>query len=111
MLRLHWFWRGAIATVAGTVGGRLLLVLMEVVGRDVARLLLSTHMIDTGIAFRIEENVVFFLPGAAVALSTYGILTALFGGAHRDSETRCRKCGYILRGITEPRCPECSERI
>lgn len=29
------------------------------------------------------------------------------GGA----ETRCRKCRYILRGITEPRCPECGERI
>ena len=28
-----------------------------------------------------------------------------------DGETRCRKCGYILRGITEPRCPECGEKI
>jgi hypothetical protein len=28
-----------------------------------------------------------------------------------DGETRCRKCGYILRGISEPRCPECGERI
>ncbi len=26
-------------------------------------------------------------------------------------ETTCRKCGYILRGIREPRCPECGERI
>ena len=26
-------------------------------------------------------------------------------------QTRFRKCGYILRGITEPRCPECGERI
>lgn len=29
----------------------------------------------------------------------------------KDNETRCRKCRYILRGITEPRCPECGERI
>jgi hypothetical protein len=28
-----------------------------------------------------------------------------------DPETRCRKCGYIFRGLTEPRCPECGERI
>jgi hypothetical protein len=28
-----------------------------------------------------------------------------------DSEARCRKCAYILRGIKEPRCPECGERI
>lgn len=33
------------------------------------------------------------------------------GNAPSDGETRCRKCGYILRGITEPRCPECGERI
>ena len=28
-----------------------------------------------------------------------------------EFETRCRKCRHILRGITEPRCPECGERI
>lgn len=28
-----------------------------------------------------------------------------------DDETRCRKCRHILRGISEPRCPECGERI
>lgn len=28
-----------------------------------------------------------------------------------DHETRCRECGFILRGLTEPRCPECGERI
>jgi len=26
-------------------------------------------------------------------------------------ETRCRKCQYILRGLSEPRCPECGEVI
>jgi hypothetical protein len=26
-------------------------------------------------------------------------------------ETLCRGCGYILRGLSEPRCPECGERI
>ena len=36
-----------------------------------------------------------------LAVATY-VLTARL----RPSKTRCRKCGYILRGITEPRCPE-----
>ena len=27
------------------------------------------------------------------------------------NETRCRKCGYILRGLTEPVCPECGQAI
>lgn len=29
----------------------------------------------------------------------------------RDGQTRCRKCGHILRGLTEPRCPECGTPI
>ena len=28
-----------------------------------------------------------------------------------DGQTRCRKCAYILKGITEPICPECGEKI
>jgi hypothetical protein len=28
-----------------------------------------------------------------------------------EIETCCRRCDYILRGIPEPRCPECGERI
>ena len=29
----------------------------------------------------------------------------------KDEHTRCGKCGYILKGLTEPRCSECGERI
>lgn len=29
----------------------------------------------------------------------------------RDGFTRCRKCGHILRGLSEPRCPECGTAI
>lgn len=41
------------------------------------------------------------------------VATALIarGGKRLDDETRCRNCGYILRGITEPRCPECGVSI
>lgn len=28
-----------------------------------------------------------------------------------DTETRCRKCGYILKGLSKPECPECGEVI
>ena len=43
-------------------------------------------------------------PGLLVAATIASLVS-------RDPETRCRKCGYILRGISEPRCPECGERI
>ncbi len=29
----------------------------------------------------------------------------------RDGQTRCRKCSHILRGLSEPRCPECGTSI
>ena len=32
-------------------------------------------------------------------------------GSITDGETRCRACHHILRGLTEPRCPECGLRI
>ncbi len=28
-----------------------------------------------------------------------------------DAETRCAECGYILKGISKPRCPECGRGI
>ena len=43
-----------------------------------------------------------------LALIVYGLLTHWWG-PKLDRETRCRKCGYILRGISEPRCSECGE--
>ena len=52
--------------------------------------------------------VTIILPPVVAAL-TYPFIVYL--SRDRDDETRCRKCGYILRGITEPRCPECGERI
>lgn len=50
----------------------------------------------------------------AVTLSVaacFGWLLVWLGAWRRDRETRCRRCGHILRGLTEPRCPECGERI
>lgn len=49
---------------------------------------------------------------AVVGLLTYLVLTRRFGPlTDEDLQTRCRKCDYILAGITEPRCTECGERI
>ena len=28
-----------------------------------------------------------------------------------DGLTRCGSCGYILKGLSEPRCPECGQRL
>ena len=53
---------------------------------------------------------IYDLQMALFGIMVYGLLTAWAAGKG-DQETRCRKCQYILKGITEPRCPECGERI
>ncbi len=44
-----------------------------------------------------------------VSLVIYHKLT--YQGFPCRGETYCRQCGYILRGLTEPRCPECGEHL
>ncbi len=51
-------------------------------------------------------------PVFLVPVVIYGVLTRRYYKAKlHDGELRCRKCNYILRGLTEPRCPECGEGI
>ena len=49
-------------------------------------------------------------------LFVIGCLLAVFVYANifrpeQDGECRCRRCGYILKGISKPECPECGEVI
>ena len=46
---------------------------------------------------------------AALAYAALGLIIK----PPRDTtaETRCRKCGYILKGLTKLECPECGEGI
>ncbi len=49
-----------------------------------------------------------FLAGPTAAAVLVYVLTP---SEPKDGHTRCGKCGYILKGLTEPRCSECGERI
>lgn len=56
--------------------------------------------------------VIYHVPTVLIAFAVYGGLGILFPMSKGTrGETCCRKCGYILRGICEPRCPECGESI
>ena len=48
------------------------------------------------------------LPSCLVGILVYH---ALDPKRPDDDFTRCGKCGYILKGLTEPRCPECGQRL
>ncbi len=58
------------------------------------------------------DVIVRLLTNAAVVASAGGVIMACVKQAEVDSQhIHCLKCGYILKGLTEPRCPECGERI
>ena len=91
---------------------------MSVAWRIVVSLAFTANMVAiTGGLSRVEREItavallcsILLTPLAAFAVVSY--LTAGQQRFPTPKETRCRKCDYILRGITEPRCPECGERI
>jgi hypothetical protein len=113
---MHWFWRVAIAVVAACGCGGLLEYSFAITGHDLSLGMAKAvrpviNLLPRGVHVA-ETMIVDFLPVLIVGFVVYGVLTRLWGPVcQTDNETRCRKCGYILRGISEPRCPECGERI
>ncbi len=56
--------------------------------------------------------ILFIIPPILFVVGAFTMLESHRSAARRgDDETRCRRCRHILRGLTEPRCPECGERI
>lgn len=107
MSRLHWFWRGAVATLASVVLGGSLYALIVV-------LINSRGMPNSGpgfIAFWIVGLLSVFIFPPVVAIAIYAALTRGYGPSAPDDEPQCRKCGYNLTGNVSGVCPECGERI
>jgi len=50
-------------------------------------------------------------PPMVIAIIAYCVLCYILRDKNKPREVRCRKCGYILKGIREPRCSECGEYI
>jgi len=103
---MHWFWRVAIAVGAGSVAA--------FVGLHASEwfvLWMGGPATRPTVAGMVFVCMVLVVP-PAVATAVYGHLTRRYYKTRLHvGETRCRKCSYILKGITEPRCPECGERI
>lgn len=52
------------------------------------------------------------LPAALIGVVVYALLTRWLGPPPpADVHSRCRRCGYILNGLSRPRCPECGEGV
>ncbi len=113
---MHGFWRGAIAILIvyglGIIWAGYGYSLYTDLYVAINTLLRGGAGPSRGLIFGIVLATVWYLPFAVLALVMYGGLTRIYGPrAIVDNETRCRQCRYILRGITEPRCPECGHAI
>ena len=96
---MHWFFRAAIAAIAG-VGGHLALAFSVGSFLDASRWEVRTIVLGG-----------WWVISYCICVAVYDRLTRRYSLGFTDAETRCRKCGYILQGISEPRCPDCAERI
>lgn len=109
--RLHWAWRVAIATIAACAFAALSTFWFLAFYQGAADAM-SAFFGFFLYSDYLVVSVVWFGPTILLAFAVFGVLTRRFADkGDPDDETRCRKCRYILRGITEPRCPECGERI
>ena len=96
---MHWFWRATLAAFTAMCGYSFVQHIPWPIWGSRPELLLLYNLMSTYVSI-------------VLGITVYGLLTRQYYGRRcRDVETRCRKCGYILRGISEPRCPECGERI
>src|SRR5262245_61590981 len=110
---MHWFWRAIIAIAAACVFAMLRLFPASHPMMPGVTLFLSTpgilgHLFDyvVGPNYELVRQAIVFGSIAAMAIAVFGALGWGFPVNRLSTETRCRKCGYILRGISEPRCPE-----
>ncbi|MBN2447382.1 MAG: hypothetical protein JXO22_11680 [Phycisphaerae bacterium] len=105
---LHWIFRVGVATFIASVYGGLSVAGRWRVHWDISRAVMKAFDVGEGVS----GPVAWFAPIILLALGCHGVLTLWLGPARQsDGETRCRRCGYILRGLVEPRCSECGERI
>lgn len=94
-LLAHGFWRAAVAAGVAFLGCGFVYVLCST-GIDLEELAVAAACA---------------IAAPSLAIAVYVYLSKRHADLPWRRETRCRICGYILRGITEPRCPECGERI
>ena len=113
---MHWFWRAAIAVMVGSGFSLVYSYWGTEPSRPYDLMLWLYDRLERVVEDRlwrryIAATLVWTPPTVLVGIATYGVLTRYVRPRLLDGETRSRKCGYILKGITEPRCPECGERI
>lgn len=83
-------------------------------GIDILALVVDSHQTQyshsAGLVGWIRDNGMSTIPAL---LATLGGILAWLRISHNEKRPRniCSKCGYLLYGLTVPRCPECGEQF
>jgi hypothetical protein len=115
--RLHWFWRGAIAFLAGLTALAVCWYLQVVTTVPLLEELRFTMTIAVSqwagspTAGLMVPAVILGIPTVTMTLGVRWLLSRYLGDEPIRGESHCRRCNHILRGLSQPRCPECGEAI
>ncbi len=66
--------------------------------------------ISRGMPWALAYSIATVGPAALFSVFGFAALTRRYGAPSPD-QPRCRRCGYFLRGLSRPQCPECGERV
>lgn len=103
---MHWFWRALTALLGGALVALFGWVLLGVLFHQTGS---SMRVVMCGMlsVFLLEPVATLFFYRWLSRRCPPGPTSEL----RAADETHCRACDHILRGLIEPRCPECGERI
>ncbi len=104
---MHWFWRAVVAVASGTIG---MLCCLFINGHFMAAIVRKDLGSIGKVLFDVYCITLPYIP-CILAVYIYAVLLRRLNAKSYELETRCRRCAYILRGISKPRCPECGEHI
>ena len=111
---MPWFWRSMIAVLVGIISMAGIAVVVIFVDRQNVffKYIPIKQYMPSIFGMYLHWWMIYIFGGYVIpqiiGLCIYSLLTRRY---YMIGETRCRKCGHILRGITKPRCSECGERI
>ncbi len=107
---MHWFWRSLITWIIGVTCAFFgFLVYGEAVTDIIIRHLFDrNHPYDSPLVMSI---LIVFTNWSLPAIISMGVYHWLTAPRWESDYTRCGRCGYILRGLQIPRCPECGVAI
>ncbi len=93
------------------VANRIITLVLAVAAALVWAIALDNRLLQALGTWPTESSSVHLCAITLSAAACFGWLLIFLTDRQRDALTRCRACGHILRGLSEPRCPECGERI